>query len=518
MKVFKKVITLLMIAALITGMTVIGTISPGASGTGTGLAEWAMRAYNEGWSYVWGGDSVGAVDCSGMITSYCGGNRTSMLADAKANGRDWGYVSSGVPNIHGLGLSRPNHVGVYVGNGMEVDARGSDYGVCYQAVGDRWECWFKLTAVSYPTTGWQKFNGDYYYYENGEYITDTTRTIDGETYYFGSDGVSSSSPSSTKSSSGKSTATTTTSTAEDNGVLKKGSTGTKVKELQARLQELGYYTGSVDGDFGEMTEKAFKLFQKQVGLYEDGIAGSDADYLYAEDAPSYTSSLSVTGAKKAQNSDADEDAEDPDAGSDDEDAEAEEYAEEDEDEQVEAEAETKAKEKKYDYAVGDDGEGVVAIQEQLIKLGYLEGEADGAFGSMTESAVMQFQSYNRIKETGKVNKETYEAMFSGNAIRHAVARATEAEEPTVSKVESVAATTAKNTTVERDNAALSQKAVAGITSTVASNRSSSTTNFEFIVWLGIMIVVMLITFAIVFAIEKKRARKRAAAYSGRRFQ
>ncbi len=27
------------------------------------------------------------------------------------------------------------HVGVYVGNGMEVDARGDEYGVCYEAIG-----------------------------------------------------------------------------------------------------------------------------------------------------------------------------------------------------------------------------------------------------------------------------------------------------------------------------------------------------------------------------------------------
>ena len=36
-----------------------------------------------------------------------------------------------------------------------------------------------------------------------------------------------------------------------------------------------------------MTEQAFKRFQKQAGLYEDGIAGSDAEALYADDAPAY---------------------------------------------------------------------------------------------------------------------------------------------------------------------------------------------------------------------------------------
>ena len=186
MKKFKKIISIIMIAAVIASVAVVSTVSTSASGTGAGLAEWALKAYNEGWSYVWGGDTPGAVDCSGLITSYCGGNRTTMLDDAKANGRDWGYVSNGIPNVHGLGLSRPNHVGVYIADNMEVDARGSDYGVCYDEIGgwNNWTCWFKLTAITYTYSGWEEFNGDSYYYENGEYITNTSRTIDGVTYVF----------------------------------------------------------------------------------------------------------------------------------------------------------------------------------------------------------------------------------------------------------------------------------------------------------------------------------------------
>ena len=42
----------------------------GAKGTGAGLAEWALNAYNSGWSYVYGGSTPGAVDCSGLIYSY----------------------------------------------------------------------------------------------------------------------------------------------------------------------------------------------------------------------------------------------------------------------------------------------------------------------------------------------------------------------------------------------------------------------------------------------------------------
>ena len=45
-------------------------------------------------------------------------------------------------------------------------------------------------------------------------------------------------------------------------------------------------------------------------------------------------------------------------------------------------------------------------------------------------------------------------------------------------------------------------------------KNAKTTNFEFILWLAIMIVVMLITFTIVFTVEKK---KQKAAARSRRF-
>ena len=45
--------------------------------------------------------------------------------------------------------------------------------------------------------------------------------------------------------------------------------------MQGILERLGYDLGScgVDGDFGRMTEKAVKAFQKDHGLTVDGICG-----------------------------------------------------------------------------------------------------------------------------------------------------------------------------------------------------------------------------------------------------
>lgn len=55
--------------------------------------------------------------------------------------------------------------------------------------------------------------------------------------------------------------------------LKKGCTGSDVKTLQKKLKKLGYYTGSIDGDFGSMTDAAVRKFQKACKLTVDGIVG-----------------------------------------------------------------------------------------------------------------------------------------------------------------------------------------------------------------------------------------------------
>lgn len=56
-------------------------------------------------------------------------------------------------------------------------------------------------------------------------------------------------------------------------VLKIGSQGTDVSELQAALKLLGYFVGDVDGFYGESTASAVYRFQQASGLNADGIAG-----------------------------------------------------------------------------------------------------------------------------------------------------------------------------------------------------------------------------------------------------
>ena len=54
---------------------------------------------------------------------------------------------------------------------------------------------------------------------------------------------------------------------------KMGSTGSEVRQIQTRLKNWGYYTGSVDGIYGTKTRSAVISFQRKNRLTADGIAG-----------------------------------------------------------------------------------------------------------------------------------------------------------------------------------------------------------------------------------------------------
>lgn len=54
---------------------------------------------------------------------------------------------------------------------------------------------------------------------------------------------------------------------------KMGSRGSEVRNIQSRLKNWGYYSGSVDGIYGTATKNAVIKFQKKHGLKADGVAG-----------------------------------------------------------------------------------------------------------------------------------------------------------------------------------------------------------------------------------------------------
>ena len=187
----KKIIAI--VSAIAMSMSIVAgsatSVSATSGSTGVGMSAHALKAYNENWQYVYGSATTGYVDCSGLICTYngVGGNRVDMLGSSS----EWGYVRNGIPRIHGLGLHQPGHVGVYIGSNTAIDARGTGYNcVMHNPYNKSWVEWFKIAGVAYPNTGWVLFDNKAFYYEDGQYIVDTSRELDGVTYNFDSLGRS----------------------------------------------------------------------------------------------------------------------------------------------------------------------------------------------------------------------------------------------------------------------------------------------------------------------------------------
>ena len=59
-------------------------------------------------------------------------------------------------------------------------------------------------------------------------------------------------------------------------ILRQGSKGSAVAELQQLLQSKGFYSGKIDSDFGAGTLNGVLKFQNANGLVADGIVGSSS--------------------------------------------------------------------------------------------------------------------------------------------------------------------------------------------------------------------------------------------------
>lgn len=65
---------------------------------------------------------------------------------------------------------------------------------------------------------------------------------------------------------------------------------------------------------------------------------------------------------------------------------------------------------------GNEGTRVQEMQERLIELGFLEGEADGRYGPKTKEAVTAYQRRSGLKADGIAGKETLARLYSADAM------------------------------------------------------------------------------------------------------
>ena len=167
-----------------------------------------------------------------------------------------------------------------------------------------------------------------------------------------------------------------------NSALRVGSTGAKVKSMQQRLKALGYYTGSVDGTFGEGTRKALVAFQKANGLTADGVAGTATlNKLHSSSAKSAVSVSSNATSRPAMRT----------------------YV-----------ASTLSS---YRYLQqGSRGSDVKKLQQRLKDLGYFSGSVSGDFGADTEVALRAFQERNGQWVDGVAGEDTQRMLYSNDAL------------------------------------------------------------------------------------------------------
>ena len=167
---------------------------------------------------------------------------------------------------------------------------------------------------------------------------------------------------------------------------KNGDSGSEIRKMQQRLKELGYLTGSVDGDFGDATEAAVRAFQARNGLTVDGKAGtatlnklysSSAKRAYSE--PTKTPKPTATPTPRPT-------------------------------------ATPKAESLNYYLEPGVSGARVRTLQNRLIDLGWLDGSADGKYGNATEYAVKAFQArYSSLWKDGIAGPDTLRILYGAGA-------------------------------------------------------------------------------------------------------
>ena len=78
---------------------------------------------------------------------------------------------------------------------------------------------------------------------------------------------------------------------------------------------------------------------------------------------------------------------------------------------------------------GSHGSAVKTLQEQLHKLGFATGKADGTFGPQTQSAVKQFQQKHHLENDGVVGPQTESALKKALASRSHSTKPTDGFDP-----------------------------------------------------------------------------------------
>ncbi|RXI97833.1 peptidase [Anaerobacillus alkaliphilus] len=170
-----------------------------------------------------------------------------------------------------------------------------------------------------------------------------------------------------------------------------GDNGDAITEIQKKLKDAGYYHFDKDGIFGSRTKEAVKSYQKDNGLFIDGIVG--------EQTYQHLAGVSITVTHE---------------NSKDENVLSTVFAASEDMIDIPAPTinQTIKKAEKNDITTvdllqnGDTGQAVKDLQRLLKNKGYYHSLVDGAFGPITEAAIRNYQIQNNLAVDGIAGKNT----------------------------------------------------------------------------------------------------------------
>ncbi|MBE5814642.1 MAG: hypothetical protein E7320_05465 [Clostridiales bacterium] len=176
-------------------------------------------------------------------------------------------------------------------------------------------------------------------------------------------------------------------------VVRPGDKNSDALKVQERLKELGYYTGALDGSFGEGSVRALKDFQKKNGLNPDGVCGTKTRAILFAPHPVYATPTAT-----------------PAPGSDEEDTAA----------GTVSGYPVITEENVVLIMAGSRGDMVLQLQKRLQELGYYSSRLDGVCLSDDITAIRSFQKANNLKVDGKAGYQTQKLLYSDDAVRGSV--------------------------------------------------------------------------------------------------
>lgn len=176
-------------------------------------------------------------------------------------------------------------------------------------------------------------------------------------------------------------------------ILRLGSQGSEVTQIQGVLKLLGYYSGEVNGIYDRNTSVAVSRFQQAAGLEPDGIFGAATWNLLLPLSPEAvvvstdpTPSPVVPSPSPTESSTPETTPSTPTPTS-------------------------------VTFPVlreGMRGEAIAHLQQRLKTLGFLQGEVDGVFGANTLAAVKAAQRKYNLEADGIVGRSTWRALLSNS--------------------------------------------------------------------------------------------------------